>query len=1129
MTLWLAIVIALIYSAGLFALAVAGDRGRFQLNQNQSALVYGLSLAVYATSWTFYGAVGTAVSSGLEFLPIYLGPILLFTIGYPIVRKTLRLGKAMHSTSIADFLSTRYGKSGSVAALVTIIATIGLLPYVALQLKSVAQTLTELSPDIRQNIGASDVVLAVAGIMALFAILFGTRSVDLTRHNRGLVLTIAAEAVVKLLALIIMASFAIWLIVNVDSATTASPIASEIFDFDQMDGRFWVLTLIAFCAALCLPRQFHMTVVEATKDKPGHLMQWTFPIYLVITTLAVFPITIAGVSYLNSAQSAPDMIMLTLPLAQGMDWLAITVFIGGFSAATGMIIVTTVALSAMITNDLIVPLAYRLRNDTRDNAVSMGQQLLWVRRTVVLGFLALAYLYYRTIDNSATLAGLGTVSFAAVAQFAPGLIAGLYWKSANRAGMMAGLSAGFFSWFLLLILPAYRGGDPLISIVEDQLVSGVLISLTANIVLFLLVSLSTRPNLLDQAQAASFVALDRDLQRGKIEGSDKRVADFRLLLEQFVGGANASATLAALRQTTGNGYSDLDRADTALIEMSERQLSGILGASSARSLIISTLEGDAVPLEEVVAMFDETSQRLQFSGELLQTAIENIDQGVAVVDQDMQLVAWNSRYVEMFNLPEEMVVVGHPISDLITHNLGRTEPDKEVVATEVTKRLSHMRAGRRHELEREQPDGRILRIMGNPTPQRGYVTSYTDITADRRQEQALESMVEQRTQQLTEANAALEKATRSKTRFLAAASHDLVQPMNAARLFTSALAEEIDDEVIEAQTLIKQIDHSIDMADKLLRTLLDISKLDAGGLKPNPVEFPISQLFNDLQMQFKGRAVDKNLDLRVVNSSGWIMADKGMLASVMQNLISNALRYTDYGRVLLGARRRGDSLELQVWDTGPGIARDQQEAVFEEFRQLNSRGVSEGVGLGLALAQRLAGLLGSKIRLNSTSGKGSCFSLSLPKTKPLSQSQRSSHSSAQPQRSFQDVAVLCVDNEPQALEALSGLLARWGCDVLTATRLDEINSDCPDLLILDYQLDDNITGDQVFAALTGRWNRKPPVILLTAEDTDKTLTISRKLGFERLLKPVSPMALRALMDSLLKKTDSSGKMTKPVF
>ncbi len=1115
MTLWIALAIAIVYSAGLFAIAVAGDRGRFDLSARQRSLIYGLSLAVYATSWTFYGAVGTAVSSGLEFIPIYLGPILLFTVGYPLVARTLRLGKSVHATSIADFLSTRYGKSGQVAAIITVIATIGLLPYVALQLKSVAQTLAALSPDLLQTAQASEVVLVVAGVMALFAILFGTRSIDLTQQNRGLVITIAVEAVVKLLALLAMTAFAFWLLAG-SEGRQLEPSEIGIFRLDQVDARFWVLTLISFCAALCLPRQFHMTVVEAHKDRPDAIMRWTFPIYLVIITLAVFPITLAGLSHLDFASAHSDMIMLSLPLSRDMDWLAIFVFIGGFSAATGMIIVSTLALSTMITNDLVVPLVYRNRQNLANRIASMGRQLLWIRRSVIIGCLALAYSYYRTIDSNATLAGLGTLSFAAVAQFMPGLIGGLYWERGNAAGMKAGLAAGFLAWLTLLILPAYLGGGPVISIAEDPLVSGVVISLALNAALYVAGSILFQPNLLDSAQAISFVTMDRKQQDARAELETKRVIDFRLLLQQFVGEESSRAAMIALRQTHGKTYSDLDPADNALIELAENRLSGILGASSARALVNSTLEGDAVPLEEVVAMFDEASQRLQFSGELLQTAVENIDQGIAVVDREMRLVAWNSRYIEMFDLPEHLVAVGQPIAELIAFNLRRSDSDEKQVAAEVEKRLGHMRSGRRHEQEREQPDGRILKITGNPTPQQGYVTSYTDVTADRRQEQALEAMVAERTQQLTEANAALEKATRSKTRFLAAASHDLVQPMNAARLFTSALAEEIEEEKTAAKRLVGQIDHSIDLADNLLRTLLDISKLDGGGLKPEPIRFPLDQIFADLKGQFEARAQDKGITLNVVPSSIWLRTDHGMLVSIVQNLLSNAIRYTGAGKILLGARRCGQDVDIQVWDTGPGIAEDQRELIFEEFRRLDSSQAKEGIGLGLALAQRLANLLGSEIRLWSEFGKGSCFSIRLPRAEAKLAGPGEVLDQASQGGSLKDADILCIDNDASALEALSGLLTKWGGRVTAATAIGDELPDLPDLLILDYQLDDGVTGDEIYRKLTSHWNARPPTILLTAENTDATLALSRNLGFERLLKPASPMALRALIAGLLK-------------
>ena len=795
MILWIALTVSVLYAGGLFWLALSGDKGRFSFGPRAQSWVYGLSLGVYCTSWTFYGAVGTAVSSGWHFLPIYLGPILLFTFGYGIVARTLQLGKSQHSTSIADFLSARYGKSGGVAALVTIIATIGLLPYVALQLKSVGQTLFALSPGIGAAVNSEDVVLGVAVVMALFTILFGARQLDLTEHNRGLVLTIAVEAVVKMLALLAVAFFALLVFNGGGTALPPADGFNNIFNTEQLDGRFAVLTLISACAALCLPRQFHMTIVEARKDKPDRLMRFVFPIYLVLIALVVFPITIAGTSLLASDQVGPDMLMLALPLSTGYDWLAIFVFIGGFSAATGMVIVTTVALSGMITNDLVVPLLYRRKS----NHAMLGQSLLWIRRLTIICLLFFAYLYYRTIDSASTLASLGTTSFAAVSQFAPGLVGGLFWKKGNRIGMIAGLLIGFLAWIALLIMPTYLDTRPIFQIADDMLVSAVIISLGLNIIAYILFSLNSQTNIIDKAQSAAFVEMDYRAANDSRASAKMRVADYRLLLRQFVGEERSRAAMQQLGKQMDRRYVDLDAADDALVEMVERQLSGLLGASSARAIIGSTTEGGPIPLEQVVAMFDETSQRLQFSGELLQTAIENIDQGVAVVDNEMQLVAWNNRYVEMFDLPDDLVAVGRPIADLIGYNLSRNSENGAQVAAEVAKRLNHMRLRRKHGQEREQADGRILRILGNPTPTGGYVTSYTDVTADRRSEQALEAKVEERTKQLTKANIALEQATRSKTRFLAAASHDLVQPLNAARLFTSALDEEIGDAATQGE------------------------------------------------------------------------------------------------------------------------------------------------------------------------------------------------------------------------------------------------------------------------------------------------------------------------------------------
>ncbi|MEM6267348.1 MAG: PAS-domain containing protein, partial [Pseudomonadota bacterium] len=779
--------------------------------------------------------------------------------------------------------------------------------------------------------------LIVTGIMALFAILFGSSRGDRAGDNAGLVLTIAAEAVVKLVALIAVAVLALVVLLQAEG-----PLTTPVFSPTQVDARFAVLTVIAACAALCLPRQFHMTFVEAPGETPSSSMRWVFPAYLLLTALVIVPIVLAGLAVLPAGTN-PDTIVMALPLATGNEALALLVFIGGFAASTGMIVIASVALSTMITNDLIAPLAFRRALKGAGDRTQFANRLLAVRRLVIGALLFFAYLFYLGFGSLTNLAGFGTLAFAAAAQFAPGLVLGMISRAGNKTGMLAGLLSGFALWLALLIVPAATGISPPISVHSDPLVSGVLLSLGANCAAYWLGSALTRPTLLDAAQAATFVGTPTPgASLGQV--TNKRVADIRLLLAQFVGRDRADLALSAMPRR----YRDGDSADNAVLEMAERTISGVIGSSSSRMLISSWAGGNPVPLPEVVAMFDETNKRLSFSGELLQIAIENIDQGVAVVDVEMNLVAWNRRYQELFDLPDELAAVGTPIAELIRFNLHKSALPEHDIAQQVQRRLAHMRAGREHRLESEQHDGRIMRIVGSPAPGGGYVTSYTDITADRRAEQALEQKVAQRTQQLSEANAALAQATRSKTRFLAAASHDLIQPLNAARLFASALGEEVSKDTA-LKALVSDLDGSIASADRLIRTLLDISKLDSGGIKPKLEAVALDHVFEEIEREFAVQAQAKGISLRRVRTSAWVKTDRTLLTSVLRNLVSNAIRYTQEGGVLLGVRRSaGDTLLVCVHDTGRGIAPQDIERIFDEFQ----RGPStdrEGLGLGLAI------------------------------------------------------------------------------------------------------------------------------------------------------------------------------------
>lgn len=1121
----------LAFGAGLFWIAHIGARpGVARWADQRHGLIFGLGLAVYCTSWTFFGAVGTAAAGGLAFLPIYLGPILLFTLGRPLVARVLAVGKAQQSTTIADFLAARYGKSPGVAALVTLIALAGAVPYMALQLKSVAQTLAVLAPDIRAQLDAPGTALAVAAAMAAFAMIFATGRLELTQHNRGLALTIAAEAVVKLLALGAVAVFAAsLLVVRVDPAALAAAARSS-FALDQLDLRFAVTTGLAAAAMLCLPRQFHMLVVEARDDRLTGAMVWLLPVYLALVCLAVVPVVLAGKA-LMPAGSPPDMWMIALPRHFGNDPLALFSFIGGFAASTGMMIVASIALSRMVTNDLIVPLLLRAGQPARQ-AAGVGRNLVLIRRLVVSGIIALAYGFAQN-SRAGSLAALGEIAFAAAAQFAPALVIGLIWTRANRHGAAAGLVVGFALWLWLLALPALGLDVRPAAMAGDPLVWGSLSSLAANLAMLLLLSSLTRPSLPDRVQAAAFrshrAAAPASARPATAPASRARIADLRLMLEQFVGPARSRDALNQLRLAHGRTYRDNEPLDAAVIGETEAIISTIIGSASARTLVQSALEGEPVAVEDIVLMFDKTAQKLQFGAELLQIAIENIDQGIAVVDKDQRLVAWNSRYGAMFDLPADLVQVGRPIADLIQFNMRALGWDETGIAAEVAKRLDHLRAGRRHSTERQLADGRVLRILGNAAPDGGYVTTYTDITADRQAELALEAKVAERTSQLSDANQALAAATRSKSRFLAAASHDLVQPMNAARLFASALREDLahagDQPPADAQRLLGQIDRSLASADQLLRALLDISRLDGGQWAVRPAPFPLDRLFADIANEFAIQAAARQIGLTVRPSGLWVNSDRGLLLSVLQNLVTNAIRYSDGGRVLVAARRRDDAVEIMVVDQGRGIAPEDQRRIFDEFVRLNPPGHNvppgapdaqpdPGLGLGLAIVQRIAALLGTSIDLASIPGRGSRFAVRLAAAMPVPVANIGTGDAA---GTLAGMRILCIDNDPAGLAGLAALLGRWGCVVAAwpgPSGPPGADPAPPDALILDYRLDDGLTGDAAYAALRARWGRDVPTILLTAEANDATAAAAAAIGARRLLKPVGPASLRALLTGL---------------
>lgn len=1148
---WMLLLVSLLYVGLLFAVAYAGDRRPLYPRQPKlRPLVYSLALAVYCSSWTFYGAVGTAAREGLAYVPIYLGPILLFVFGFGLLRRLVRIVGQRKITSIADFIGARFGKSHRLAALVTVIAVMAVVPYIALQFKAVAMSFGVLGGDgqVASSSGGIDSALWCATLLAVFAILFGTRSIDATEHHHGMMLAIALESLIKLLAFIALAGYALW-----HGPGLASTVQLPLTDLSQgVSSGFLAQTVLAFCAMFCLPRQFQIGMVEC--EDPGDLTRarWLLPVYLAIISLAVLPIVAAGLDLPAVRVGTADAWVLTLPLAHGDRGMALLAFIGGFSAATGMVIVASVALSTMISNDLIMPALLRIRRLRLEQRSDLSQIVLRVRRVAIIALALMAYVYYRVAADTENLATTGLLAFAAVAQFAPALIAALYWRGASRRGVVTGLLGGFAMWLYTLLLPALsRSGQWLqdgpfgLSWLRpqalfqlsgwDPVMHGTFWSLLVNVGCLVFVSLRFRPSLEERLHAAMFIDADPGRRTGAGDWRGRvAVGDLRTLAERIVGERSSARAFENYGKRRGRPLLPTESADRALIQYTERLLASAVGAANARRILIGALSGSGLDIAEVMALMDEASQELRFNRELLSTTLENVSQGISVVDAQMRLVAWNRRYLELFDYPDGMVHVGVPVEELIRWNAELGECGPGEVNGHVARRIDHMRAGSSHLFQRVRPDGTVIEMRGCALPGGGYVTTYTDVTAYKHAEQALieanetlEQRVEQRTAQLSEALAATAQARRaaeaaniSKTRFLAAASHDLLQPLNAARLFASALHQQpgLDN---EARQLAERIDTSFRAAEDLLDALLDISRLDAGSYHPEIGGFALAELFDSLKAQFAVVAEQRGLRLRVVSTRLAVRSDPQLLRRIVQNFLSNALRYTHQGGVLLGARRRGDAVRIEVWDSGPGIAADQRARIFDEFQRLEqpSPWGEKGLGLGLSICDRLAGILDHRLELHSRPQHGSCFAITVPGHARVpvrrQQVQRAGAGEQLP------LTVLCMDNDGAILDGMRALLSRWGVDCRVALNVQQAAAELArgpiDLILADYHLADGIDGLQALEQLRGALDELPPVAMITADGSSQLKQQARALGYPVLHKPVRPAALRALLSALLRK------------
>ena len=1138
---WLISLLSIAYLLLLFVVAYIGQK------QNDKKWfsrpwVYSLSLGVSCTSWAFYGTVGQAATTGAWLAPVYIGSILCLVLAWPMLLRILRISKEQNLTSIADFIACRYDRSPIIAATVTLVALLGTIPYIALQLRAISKSFDLLTGSYQSGISTTFIVTIV---LIIFSILFGARQVVVNKQNQGLVLAIAFSSVIKLFALTAIGIFATFfvfdgvndLFIQVKNTQQVSSANTAYFAISQ--------ALLGMITIFILPQQFHMLMIENHHENELKSARYLYPLYLIAINIFVLPIALAGQSLFPGGNVDADTYVITIPLFFQQAWLGGLAYIGGLAAATSMVIVATIVLSTMVTTEIVNPLLLRYNHFLGRQKTQLSSVLLNIRRIAIALLLLLALGFERIIDQQNHLATIGLLSFALLAQLSPLVIGALYWRKATTKAALVSLIVGSVIWFYTLLLPTLLPNSTWINTglwgltwlkpyalfgfsSLDHTSHGLFFSLIANISCFIVISLQTHRSVSEKLQTELFIYKQQSDFEQQLSSKD-----LFHLLQRFIDDKAANTFLNKHAKQLSN-----TPANSNLVDYTRLQLSSVLGSASTRMVMKAVTTKQSLPLQDVVNIVDEANKLFQFNRELLQAGVENIEQGISVIDADMRLVAWNKRYIELLDYPDNFVCAGKPIADLIRYNADRGIIVTNTNAGEsnenegfIERRIKHMRQGNSHHFQREMPNGIVLEIRGQAMPGGGFVSTFSDITSHIQTAKALqqanenlEQRVAKRTQELSNAKAEAEAANTSKSRFLAAASHDLMQPFNAMSLFTNMLNKKVQN--TDLTELANNIQNSLSAAESLLSDLVEISRLDNSSQKIEKHAFLIDDLLAPLSKEFTVLAQHANLRFSYVKSSCVVETDQILLRRVIQNFLSNAINYCPQnnrqGKVLLGVKHQGSNIIVEVWDNGPGIPSDKQETIFKEFERLNSHNAASGLGLGLAISDRIAKLLSLNISVKSTLNKGTCFSITIPRGNAVkSNNQITNAKLQQPSNEFTDLLVVLIDNEPLMLTAMQAQLQEWGCNVIAAHNEDSLTRALleqnanPAIIISDYHLDDDKNGVDLVQKNSVKYQWNAPVIICSADPSEHVREQTSNAKFYFMRKPIKALALKKLMRQLL--------------
>ena len=1118
-SIWTLASITGVYVVLLFAVAIwGGKQGR------PPKTVYALALGVHCTSWAFFGTTTQALQFGWALIPTYLGIILVMLFGFSALRKIAHLCRQHRISSLAEFIGIRYHHSNLLAGLVVALCFIGVIPYIALQLDAISSAIQLMTTE--NTAWSGSVSLYVTVFMAVFSIWFGTRTLDLTQKRNGLMFTIAFESVLKLIGLLIVGIYCVYILSDGWLDLTDKVLSNESTrEVLQQPFSIWIYSshiLLGVCSMFCLPRQFHINFIENNSDEELHHARWVFPLYLLLMTLFILPIALTGQLLFNQGEINADNFVLSIPLAQNNYFVSIMAYIGGLAASTSMVIVATLALGNMVANNLLTPLWIYSKHIRQGQSKLSVHQLLRIRQFTIAVLLIIAFWYHQNISQSAPLVKSGTIAIALMAQTLPGFLLGLYWQATQKLPVIIGLLVGAAVVVTNMLYPAiltsyYFAAPPS----DTDFANAIFLSLGVNFCLVIIGSFLSKRDDGNPFSENTF-----------IRSSLKIPADKLAALLQRILPEKALAKFDSELESRAPSSAYIMPAD--LLLEAEKTLASHVGNASARILLNAISENEYDNSEELSELVEMATQSFQFNHEVLQSSIAHLPQGISVVDSDLKLVAWNKQYEALFNYPKDFLVQGLEVEKILRFNAERglintqekdLQAQKDAAAEAVAKRIKRMQQCKAYQYIRRHSENKTIEISGNPLPGGGYITSFTDISQYIKIQQQLEAAKEDleqrvvlRTQELEIAKTEAENANVSKTKFLAATGHDLMQPFNAATLFASMLHEKLSN--TQLHEISDHLVKSLDSADELLSMLIEITKLESGKIIPSYSDFALDELLQNLANDFTVIAAQKQIQIHYVPTKLWIRTDKRLLSRIIQNLLANAIRYTDKGKVLLGVRRRANSrCEIMVIDTGNGIAKDNQRKIFNEFQRLDQQQDTFGLGLGLTIVERTSALLGIAIKLDSELGKGTRFGLTLERGKAQESKQQIANTQIglDKKQFLLSKVVMVLENDAQIATALGTVLKDWGAEVIFADNMVSALSTVktPDLIIADYHLNDTDNGVAVCGALNKQLDVSIPMILSSADRSEQIQELAIASGMRYLPKPIKSAALKRLIQTRL--------------